>query len=119
MTAQPTKTPRSIGWLQSALRRRRIPPLVRVIGGLLLLVLIGTLLLWVSGLGTAQMLTFQEALFTAVSALAVTGLSTITPGTDLTFFGQVVLMALIQVGGIGFMVVAVGVLRAAPAGIAV
>jgi trk system potassium uptake protein TrkH len=42
----------------------------------------------------------------------VTGLSTITPGTDLTFFGQVVLMALIQIGGIGFMVLAVGVLRA-------
>ena len=77
-----------------------------------MLVLIGTLLLWVSGVGTPQRLTFQEALFTAVSALAVTGLSTITPGTDLTFFGQVVLMALIQIGGIGFMVLAVGVLRA-------
>ena len=85
---------------------------VRVIGSLLVLVLIGTLLLWVSGVGTPQMLTLQEALFTAVSALAVTGLSTITPGTDLTFFGQVVLMALIQIGGIGFMVLAVGVLRA-------
>jgi trk system potassium uptake protein TrkH len=85
---------------------------VRVIGGLLLLVAIGTALLWVSGLGTPQMLTFQNALFTAVSALAVTGLSTITPGTDLTFFGQVVLMALIQIGGVGFMVLAVGVLRA-------
>ena len=65
-----------------------------------------------SGLGTPQMLTFQEALFTAVSALAVTGLSTITPNADLTFFGQVVLMVLIQIGGIGFMVLAVGVLRA-------
>src|SRR5512139_232928 len=94
------------------LRSRRISAVVRVIVSLLLLVLIGTLLLWVSGAGTPQMLTFQEALFTSVSALAVTGLSTITPGTDLTFFGQVVLMALIQIGGIGFMVLAVGVLRA-------
>jgi trk system potassium uptake protein TrkH len=58
------------------------------------------------------MLTFQNALFTAVSALAVTGLSTITPVTDLTFFGQIVLMGLIQIGGVGFMVLAVGVLRA-------
>ncbi len=112
MTAQPAKPPRAIAWTRRALRQRRIPAVVRVIGGLLLLVLIGTVLLWVSGIGTPQMLTFQEALFTAVSALAVTGLSTITPGTDLTFFGQVVLMALIQVGGIGFMVLAVGVLRA-------
>ena len=93
-------------------RRRRISAAARVIGSLLVLVAIGTTLLWVSGLGTPQMLTFQEALFTAVSALAVTGLSTITPGTDLTFFGQVVLMVLIQIGGIGFMVLAVGVLRA-------
>ncbi len=112
MKAQPAKPPRAIGWAQRALRPRRIPAALRVIGSLLLLVLIGTLLLWVSGIGTPQMLTFQEALFTAVSALAVTGLSTITPGTDLTFFGQVVLMVLIQIGGIGFMVVAVGVLRA-------
>jgi trk system potassium uptake protein TrkH len=78
---------------------------------LLLLVLIGTLLLWVPGVGTPQMLTFPEALFTTVSALAVTGLSVITPATDLTFFGQVVLMGLIQIGGIGFMVMAVAVLR--------
>jgi trk system potassium uptake protein TrkH len=89
-----------------------MPAVLRVIGGLLLLVLIGTALLWISGLGTPQMLTFQEALFSAVSALAVTGLSIITPSTDLTFFGQVVLMLLIQIGGIGFMVMAVVILHA-------
>jgi trk system potassium uptake protein TrkH len=94
------------------LKRRRVPAAARVIASLLVLVAIGTALLWISGAGTAQPLTLQESLFTAVSALAVTGLSTISPGTDLTFFGQVVLMALIQVGGIGFMVLAVGVLRA-------
>ena len=93
-------------------KRQRLTAVVRVIAGLLLLVVIGTLLLWVSGLGTPQQLTLQNALFTAVSALAVTGLSTIVPNTDLTFFGQVVLMCLIQIGGIGFMVLAVGVLRA-------
>src|SRR5512139_2960444 len=93
------------------LRSRRISAVVRVIVSLLVLVSIGTTLLWVSGLGTPQMLTWQEALFTAVSALAVTGLSTIAPGTDLTCFGQVVLMGLIQIGGVGCMVLAVGVLR--------
>ena len=112
MTAPQAQPPRAIRWARRARRSRRMTAGVRVIGGLLLLVMIGTLLLWVSGAGTPQMLTFQEALFTTVSALAVTGLSTITPGTDLTFFGQVVLMCLIQIGGVGFMVVAVGVLRA-------
>ena len=103
---------RIIGRARGVLGRRRMSTAVRVIGSLLVLVLIGTVLLWVSGIGTPQMLTFQQALFTAVSALTVTGLSTITPGTDLTLFGQVVLMLLIQIGGIGFMVVAVAVLRA-------
>jgi trk system potassium uptake protein TrkH len=107
-----TKRLRALGEHQRNLRRWRIPAALRVILSLLLLVLIGAGLLWVSGVGTPQMLTFQEALFTAVSALAVTGLSTITPNSDLTFFGQVVLMGLIQIGGIGFMVLAVGVLRA-------
>ena len=111
MTVPQPQPPRALGWAQRVLRSRRTTAGVRVIASLLLLVLIGTLLLWVSGVGTPQMLTFQEALFTAVSALAVTGLSTITPATDLTFFGQVVLMGLIQIGGIGFMVIAVAVLR--------
>jgi len=112
MSPQPGKLARAIGWAKRVGRNRRTLATVRVSGGLLLLVAIGTLLLWVSGVGTPLMLTFQQALFTAVSALAVTGLATITPGTDLTFFGQVVLMGLIQIGGIGFMVLAVAVLRA-------
>ncbi len=112
MASAASEPPRLIRRARRVLRGGPMPAVVRVIGSLLLLVSIGTALLWISGIGTPQMLTFQEALFTAVSALAVTGLSTITPGTDLTFFGQVVLMALIQIGGIGFMVLAVGVLRA-------
>jgi trk system potassium uptake protein len=108
------RTPVGLGafeWLKR-LAVRRTPAALRIIASLMALVLIGTLLLWVSGVGTAQQLTLGQSLFTAVSALTVTGLSTITPGTDLTLFGQVVLMLLIQVGGIGFMVIAVAVLRA-------
>jgi hypothetical protein len=39
-------------------------------------------------------LRLNEALFTAVSALTVTGLSVITPGEDLSLFGQLVLLSL-------------------------
>lgn len=42
-------------------------------------------------------------LFTATSAVCVTGLTVIDPGPDLSAFGQAVLLALIQVGGLGFM----------------
>ncbi len=56
-------------------------------------------------------LSLAEAAFTATSALAVTGLATITPASDLTRFGQVILLSLIEIGGVGFMAGAVVILR--------
>lgn len=56
-------------------------------------------------------LPFHKACFTAVSALATTGLSLISPGADLSHFGQIVLLLLMQVGGIGFMIGSVLVFR--------
>lgn len=53
-----------------------------------------------------QGLTFVEALFTATTSLAVCGLTVILVGNDLSVFGQVVVLALIQVGGIGIMTLA-------------
>ncbi len=46
------------------------------------------------------------ALFTATSAVCVTGLSLVDPGTHLSGFGQGVLMLLVQLGGLGFMTLA-------------
>lgn len=61
--------------------------------------------------GRERPLTWNEALFTAVSALSVTGLSTITVARDLSLIGQLILLLLIQIGGVGFMVVAVIIQR--------
>ncbi|MFV9503705.1 MAG: TrkH family potassium uptake protein [Oscillochloridaceae bacterium umkhey_bin13] len=91
--------------------RQPLPSPNRLVLGLVLLVLSGTFLLMLPFESTARPLTWNEALFTATSALTVTGLATITPGSDLSFMGQVVLLGLIQVGGVGFMVVAVVILR--------
>lgn len=44
-----------------------------------------------------------DALFVSTSAISTTGLSTISLHDDLSFFGQIVVMVLIQIGGIGFM----------------
>ncbi len=44
---------------------------------------------------------FMDALFTSVSAVCVTGLVTITPAVQFTFFGKLVLLLLIQMGGLG------------------
>jgi trk system potassium uptake protein TrkH len=90
---------------------RPIPPAVRLVLGLAALVAIGTLVLMLPISATGAPLSFDEALFTATSALTVAGLATIIPALDLSLFGQMVLLVLIQIGGVGFMVVAVVVLR--------
>lgn len=52
---------------------------------------------------TGQRLTFIEALFTATSAVCVTGLTVVDTAKDYTRFGQLIIMMLIQVGGLGVM----------------
>ena len=49
-------------------------------------------------------LDFLAALFTATSAVCVTGLSVINVATDLTVVGKVILILLVQIGGLGIMV---------------
>lgn len=67
--------------------------------------LIGTALLmlpWASAQpGTTSLL---QAWFTSVSSLTVTGLTVVNTGTHWSTFGQVVILLLIQVGGLGLMV---------------
>ncbi|MFB4324571.1 TrkH family potassium uptake protein [Paenibacillus sp. CR_12] len=44
-----------------------------------------------------------NALFTSTSAVCVTGLAVVDTGADFSIFGQIIIMCLIQVGGLGFM----------------
>ena len=81
----------------------RVPVALRIIGGLLFLIAVGTFLLMLPVSGAHAPLTLRQALFTSVSALCVTGLSIITPSQDLSRFGQLVLLLEIQFGGVGFM----------------
>lgn len=72
---------------------------------LILIILIGTLLLltpWATEPG--QSTSPYDAMFTAVSAACVTGLVTVNTSTHWTFFGELTILALIQAGGLGFMV---------------
>lgn len=54
---------------------------------------------------------FIDALFTATSATCLTGLVVI-PAADFTLFGQIVILLLIQIGGLGFMTIATMILIA-------
>lgn len=69
------------------------------------LVGIGTALLLLPGCRAAgaDPLSFSDALFTATSAAAVTGLMVVSPASDLSFAGQLVVLLLIQLGGLGVM----------------
>ncbi len=76
--------------------------------GFACLILLGTLLLCLPCATKAgQQTTVINALFTATSATCVTGLIIADTWTHWTFFGQIVIISLIQVGGLGFMSVAV------------
>lgn len=48
---------------------------------------------------------FLDAIFTATSATCVTGLSVRSIGNDFTLFGQIVILVLVQIGGIGIMTI--------------
>ena len=61
-------------------------------------------------MATRQAITTSDALFTALSAITVTGLTVVPTGATFTFFGQAVILALIQIGGLGLMVLAVVIL---------
>lgn len=64
------------------------------------IILLGGALLWLP-VSNQMPIAFEDALFTAVSAVCVTGLVTIVPAAQFTVFGKCVLLILIQIGGLG------------------
>lgn len=67
------------------------------------LILIGTLLLMLPRTTLHAPLSFIDALFMATSAVCITGLSVTDISTNFSLFGQGVVLALIQIGGLGIM----------------
>ncbi|MEG3616162.1 TrkH family potassium uptake protein [Isoptericola haloaureus] len=93
----------SSGTSPASLRRR---PAQVVAAGFLGAIAVGTLLLSLPVATTGRTATLVEAFFTATSAACVTGLVVVDTETFWSPFGQVVILALIQVGGFGVMTVA-------------
>ncbi len=79
-----------------------------ILGGYLAIILVGTMLLALPiatrGPGGTPV---SDCFFTATSATCVTGLIRYDTFTHWTLFGQLVILAMIQVGGVGFMTVAI------------
>ncbi len=87
--------------------RRLLPygkmPQTLLIGGFAGVILAGTLLLLLPWSQTRGEVGFVDALFTSTSAVCVTGLVVVDTGTAYTRFGQVLILGLIQIGGLGIM----------------
>lgn len=74
--------------------------------GFLGLILIGSLLLMLPIAHHGE-ISWLEVIFTATSAVTITGLSVVNIGEAYTVFGQIVIMFLLQCGGLGFMTFAI------------
>lgn len=68
-----------------------------------ILICIGTLLLLLPQSTRISSIGFSNALFTSTSAVCVTGLTVVDTATDFTPFGQLIILLLIQAGGLGIM----------------
>jgi trk system potassium uptake protein TrkH len=79
------------------------PTQVLVLGALGVIVVGAMVLMLPMATVDQRGLSWIDALFMATSAVCVTGLVVVDTGTVLTRFGQLVIMMLVQIGGLGFM----------------
>ena len=79
------------------------PPKILVLGFAIIIFIGGCLLTLPIATEDGNGLPFLNALFTATSATCVTGLIVVDTGDTFTMFGEIVILALIQIGGLGFM----------------
>ena len=85
---------------------KRVRPAQMLAGSFLLLIGLGTLgLKYLPGLYTGEPLGWLDSLFTAASAVCVTGLTVVDISTQFTPRGQAFLLLLIQLGGLGMLTV--------------
>lgn len=88
------------GWMRTL---RLTPSQVLVLGFATLILVGATVLTLPISSASGKPTPFVDALFTATSAVCVTGLIVVDTGTHWSPFGQIVVLALIQIGGLGIM----------------
>ncbi len=86
-----------------------LSPIEKVLLSFVILIFSGAFLLCLP-VCTTHGITFIDALFTSTSAVCVTGLVVLDTAKDFTFIGQVVILLLIQLGGLGIMTFSVALL---------
>lgn len=87
--------------------KKSLMPAQIIVLGFVSIIIIGTLLLMLPISSVSRTVTNPiDSAFTAISATCVTGLVTLTTAEHWSFFGQFVILLMIQIGGLGFMSIA-------------
>jgi trk system potassium uptake protein TrkH len=90
---------------------QRLNPSLIILLSFLLLIVLGTVLLKIKLATKEGSIALVDALFTATSAVCVTGLVVVDTGSYFTNFGKIVILVLIQLGGLGVMTISVALFR--------
>lgn len=91
--------------------QRRISSVQIIVFGFLMVIIAGAILLWLPISSADRTFTPPiDALFTATTSVCVTGLTTVTTAAHWSMFGKAVILALIQLGGLGVVCVGIGVM---------
>lgn len=85
-----------------AIEKQSLHPALAFVLSFFFLISLGAVLLMLP-LATVSGISFTDAMFTATSAVCVTGLTVLDTGRDFTFFGQIIILTLIQMGGLGIL----------------
>ena len=80
--------------------KTRMTPTQVLLLGFIAIILIGAMILKLPISNNGKDIKFIDAFFTSTSAVCVTGLTTKIPAEQFSTFGQVVIMCLIQIGGL-------------------
>lgn len=92
---------------------KKQPPGRIIAFGFLSVIFIGSLLLMLPCcLKNGLTLSYPDALYTSTSAVCVTGLVTVDTGDTFSFLGQLIIMLLMQIGGLGVTAIGAGVILA-------
>ncbi|MFM9400549.1 TrkH family potassium uptake protein [Myroides odoratimimus] len=98
---------REFSVLQLNLKQTRMNPAQLFVVSFLLIIFIGAFMLsFPKATNTPGSMRYIDALFTATSAVCVTGLSTVDIGAQFTIFGKTVMIFLMECGGLGIMTLA-------------
>jgi trk system potassium uptake protein TrkH len=85
-------------------RHFMLKPAQIILLGYIVVILLGSFLLLLPGMVTpGNHLTFIDAVFTSTSAICVTGLIVVDTATYFSLWGQIIILILIQCGGLGYM----------------